>query len=1404
MPNENEQITLGLGIDTSKAEQDIDTFVNNVNKKVASVNGKITFDTKSLNKSITKAIDTKSISQSITQAVEDGVSNISAPDIDLSNLDWGNLDFDNLVGKIDPKEVFAPIIKDAGALSKVLESLRQTEPAAPVYDVNKAYSEGINYINAYETQVETYISQLDEFQKKVDFVRSAGFSAGAMSGKFGDYTNNKTMLKMLDTAEDIRLARANVSNRRAETLNRYPKQLPMPIIDVQSELAKTNRRNKPIDLPNVIYLTGPVEIPKTETTQVDVPELEITPTDVKTDDIQSKLTEDIQSHINDIKIDEPIIELDSKENSVDQELTQVVDENEQAAETVKKTWKQSISDMVKDVVSDYKELGTNIVNTVDKVNDTLDDWAGDIDLDGKLNGFFDPRNILKSVKNMIAKESVSVPISVTSDPSNTKLRNVRGIDDPNKLHFENLKDPSYLAAMQALQVQIDKITQSITKQEIAINRVEIAHRKESQTTSTAITRKTSELDKYQTVLNDIDAAIANGDTKSLEKLFPTYAEDVKYVEEYYSKLSEYNHLINQVHPGHASYKVKKQEFEQYFATHQKPVETEPKEYAEYQDLLGTIERLKAELENLKTVQQLQHDNYVKNIDAENQKLEEQKKLRGEYVEKQEDTTHKALAGEKIEAPKESDGDNGGDKTLATLEAVLGKLGQVKSLSGAVSTVMMLLPEPLTTTLGLIMKVVGAFGIFKVVLAPIQKLLNGILGKVTGIAKGVTGTGNIFEKVFSRIMQRLKSMLFYNVISSGINKLRNELTQLLKTDAQVKTSLGQIKGNLMTAFAPIYTFVLPAIQRLLQALVTLSSLLARLSMGIFGKTAKESQGLAKSLEEQAKAGGGASNSLGHLDELNTDIAQGGGGGAGDIQSLYDGLKVSEELEALGERVRAMLLKFWQPFKESWDTYAQPTWEKIKTSFFTFADVGLSVGESFADAWANGFGESILGHLWRIFGNIIDTFTGLVSQFGKAWDVWGDDIAANFFTILDTLLVHIENISASIKEWAENINFEPLLSGVNDVLAALAPFSEEIGSGLEWFVNNVLLPLGTWIIEKGLPALLRLVAAGILYISNKIKEFKQVFEPAWDEWIKPLCEAIGQQIIDIIDRITDAMSNANATTETGSDDSTVFQKIIQLLIQIVVLLLGHLRMWLAILQGLIELILGAIDVIKKINSWINNLKDTFSLLSTVVGTIDLAHPFRTAITVIENAINAVKTFLSLISEGADVGALISSGWEALTGGISDIWSDSGASGGGTRSYSGTKGSSGGTGGRITNTTGVPTSAVVAATKAMEEEQKKVKKKSSAGMPSNLPRAATGTVVPPNVAPYLAVLGDNNQETEVVSPLSTMKQAMIEALQESGANGGSEVIQLSMDGDVLFKWIVEKNRQNYLQTHNNSLVY
>ena len=68
-------------------------------------------------------------------------------------------------------------------------------------------------------------------------------------------------------------------------------------------------------------------------------------------------------------------------------------------------------------------------------------------------------------------------------------------------------------------------------------------------------------------------------------------------------------------------------------------------------------------------------------------------------------------------------------------------------------------------------------------------------------------------------------------------------------------------------------------------------------------------------------------------------------------------------------------------------------------------------------------------------------------------------------------------------------------------------------------------------------------------------------------------------------------------------------------------------------------------------------------------------------------------------------------------------------------------------------------------------------------SIPRLATGTVVPKNYGEFTAILGDNKREPEVVSPISTMKQAFKEALEEAGnTSGGMMHLYLILDGKVI----------------------
>jgi phage-related protein len=91
--------------------------------------------------------------------------------------------------------------------------------------------------------------------------------------------------------------------------------------------------------------------------------------------------------------------------------------------------------------------------------------------------------------------------------------------------------------------------------------------------------------------------------------------------------------------------------------------------------------------------------------------------------------------------------------------------------------------------------------------------------------------------------------------------------------------------------------------------------------------------------------------------------------------------------------------------------------------------------------------------------------------------------------------------------------------------------------------------------------------------------------------------------------------------------------------------------------------------------------------------------------------------------------------------------------------------------------------------------------------IPKLATGTVVPANYGEFLAVLGDNKREAEVVSPVSTMKQAFKEAIAEMGGIGGGSgtlYATIMLRDKVVFEGMVEMDRQYRDQTGKSAFVY
>ena len=73
------------------------------------------------------------------------------------------------------------------------------------------------------------------------------------------------------------------------------------------------------------------------------------------------------------------------------------------------------------------------------------------------------------------------------------------------------------------------------------------------------------------------------------------------------------------------------------------------------------------------------------------------------------------------------------------------------------------------------------------------------------------------------------------------------------------------------------------------------------------------------------------------------------------------------------------------------------------------------------------------------------------------------------------------------------------------------------------------------------------------------------------------------------------------------------------------------------------------------------------------------------------------------------------------------------------------------------------------------------------------ASGGVIPPYASEHLVKVGDNKHETEIVSPLSTMQEAMINALQAVGIGGEGQPINIYLGTDKIYSEIRKLEKRN-----------
>ena len=614
-----------------------------------------------------------------------------------------------------------------------------------------------------------------------------------------------------------------------------------------------------------------------------------------------------------------------------------------------------------------------------------------------------------------------------------------------------------------------------------------------------------------------------------------------------------------------------------------------------------------------------------------------------------------------------------------------------------------------------------------------------LGKallLKGAKKAVTSLISPFQKVgkaFSKFGKMLKRAVVFGLIFRPIRQAMSALTQSLGqaliANKDFNASWANLKGTMLTAVTPAFNALIPVIVTLMNYIakfITYIFTLINMFLGLKNASKKS----AKALSDSAKKGKEAS-SFASWDT---------------IQQLSKGDEGTEP-----------------SFDQDW-TEAENSLSKIRDLIERgdWFGVGMEISAKLndiireIDEWISGKFAPFMHQAALNIGNLVN---GLV----EGWDasLTGKTIADGLNVIVDAFTTFFETFNGLRlgQKFGEMVNsifstfdFVRLAQGlsewVKDLLDMLIGFLEEtdwqqIGNKVAEFVGNI-----DWsgIVEKvayGLGTLLTSIAELIYGLVEGAINSAQEW---WQENVTDAGLSIGEGILlgiwtalsnivtwvkeHIFDPFIEAVKSTFGIHSPAKETQTLGEYIAEGLLEGIKNKLTGIAGWIKtnVFQPIYNAITGAFGIARGVSSKLKEVGKSLSQgiangISEKISSIKLA---------LNKVISAVERFINRVINGIN---RLLSGLNSVIGTIGKVIG-------------------------LEN----PVSFRI--------------------QPVSLPRLAQGTVVNPNHE-FAAILGDNRYEQEVVSPLSTMKEAMMEAIRDSGMINKGDIV-LQVDGNTFARLI------------------
>lgn len=398
---------------------------------------------------------------------------------------------------------------------------------------------------------------------------------------------------------------------------------------------------------------------------------------------------------------------------------------------------------------------------------------------------------------------------------------------------------------------------------------------------------------------------------------------------------------------------------------------------------------------------------------------------------------------------------------------------------------------------------------------------------------------------SRLKSLLSGIFIFNAISAGFRQmfaairdgyknLYNDNEKFQSSVDNLKASLTTLKNALAAAFSPIVETAIPYIQKLVGWLTEAVNMIGQLIAALTGRktytrairqTAEASKEAADATDEETDA---INRQLSPLDKMNVVTSQKDKDkdkdkGDGDtFGTMFEEVPIDSNILDFAEKIRDILANFFAPLKEAWDREGAFVIESWKYALNEVWELIKDIGRDFLEVWNQPATIDMLADMLHIIGDIGLVIGHLARNFREAWNEneTGKKILENIRDILAEIIKNIRIAADKTVEWADNLDFGPLLEAFERFTKSLIPLADSLSGVLTDFYTEVILPLGKWTIEKGLPELL-----DVLTGFNDRVDWEKLREDLKEFWqhLEPFAETVGEGLIQFIEDVSIALAD-----------------------------------------------------------------------------------------------------------------------------------------------------------------------------------------------------------------------------------------------------------------------------------------